>query len=76
VAFPDQEIGLIGGGYHEPQPLTIATYDSAARHVERLGDRFGLLILGEARHLPSKICNAIALFSLTPFRQDLTAAPE
>ena len=34
AAFPDQEIGLIGGGYHEPQPLTIATYDSAARHIE------------------------------------------
>ena len=37
AAFPDNEIGLIGGGYHEPRPLTIATYDSAARHIERLG---------------------------------------
>ncbi|MEZ5578284.1 MAG: hypothetical protein R3F40_01965 [Candidatus Competibacteraceae bacterium] len=47
AAFPDQDIGLIGGGYHEPH-LTIATYDSAARHIERLGDRFGLLIFDEA----------------------------
>jgi superfamily II DNA or RNA helicase len=76
AAFPDQEIGLIGGGYHEPQPLTIATYDSAARHIERLGDRFGLLIFDEAHHLPSEFYRAIAEFSLAPYRLGLTATPE
>lgn len=76
VAFPDQEIGLIGGGYHEPQPLTIATYDSAARHIERLGDRFGLLIFDEAHHLPSEFYRIIAEFSLAPYRLGLTATPE
>ncbi|MCP5196776.1 MAG: DEAD/DEAH box helicase [Gammaproteobacteria bacterium] len=76
AAFPDQEIGLIGGGYHEPQPLTIATYDSAARHVERLGDRFGLLIFDEAHHLPSEFYRTIAEFSLAPYRLGLTATPE
>ena len=76
AAFPDQEIGLIGGGYHEPQPLTIATYDSAARHIERLGDRFGLLIFDEAHHLPSEFYRVIAEFSLAPYRLGLTATPE
>ncbi len=76
AAFPDQEIGLIGGGYHEPQPLTIATYDSAARHVERLGDRFGLLLFDEAHHLPSEFYRVIAEFSLAPYRLGLTATPE
>lgn len=76
AAFPDQEIGLIGGGYHEPQPLTIATYDSAARHIERLGDRFGLLIFDEAHHLPSGFYRVIAEFSLAPYRLGLTATPE
>ncbi len=76
AAFPDQEIGLIGGGYHEPQPLSIATYDSAARHIERLGDRFGLLIFDEAHHLPSEFYRAIAEFSLAPYRLGLTATPE
>lgn len=76
AAFPDQEIGLIGGGYHEPQPLTIATYDSAARHIERLGDRFGLLIFDEAHHLPSEFYRSIAEFSLAPYRLGLTATPE
>ena len=76
AAFPDQEIGLIGGGYHEPQPLTIATYDSAARHIERLGDRFGLLIFDEVHHLPSEFYRSIAEFSLAPYRLGLTATPE
>ncbi len=76
AAFPDNEIGLIGGGYHEPQPLTIATYDSAARHIERLGDRFGLLIFDEAHHLPSEFYRIIAEFSLAPYRLGLTATPE
>lgn len=76
AAFPDQEIGLIGGGYHEPQALTIATYDSAARHIERLGDRFGLLIFDEVHHLPSEFYRVIAEFSLAPYRLGLTATPE
>ena len=76
AAFPDQEIGLVGGGYHEPQPLTIATYDSAARHIERLGDRFGLLIFDEVHHLPSEFYRSIAEFSLAPYRLGLTATPE
>ena len=76
AAFPDQEIGLIGGGYHEPRMLTIATYDSAARHIERLGDRFGLLIFDEAHHLPSEFYRSIAEFSLAPYRLGLTATPE
>ncbi|HAS51848.1 MAG TPA: helicase, partial [Gammaproteobacteria bacterium] len=76
AAFPDQDIGLIGGGYHEPQPLTIATYDSAARHIERLGDRFGLLIFDEVHHLPSEFYRSIAEFSLAPYRLGLTATPE
>lgn len=76
AAFPDNDIGLIGGGYHEPQPLTIATYDSAARHIERLGDRFGLLIFDEAHHLPSEFYRIIAEFSLAPYRLGLTATPE
>lgn len=76
AAFPDHDIGLIGGGYHEPQALTIATYDSAARHIERLGDRFGLLIFDEAHHLPSEFYRVIAEFALAPYRLGLTATPE
>ena len=76
AAFPEIEVGLIGGGYHEPLDLTVATYDSAARHMDRLGDRYGLLIFDEVHHLPSEFYRAIAEFSLAPYRLGLTATPE
>ncbi|MEZ5582120.1 MAG: DEAD/DEAH box helicase family protein [Candidatus Competibacteraceae bacterium] len=68
LAFPQQEIGLVGGGYHEITPLTIATYDSASRHMERLGNRFGVLIFDEVHHLPSEYYRSIAEDSLAPYR--------
>jgi superfamily II DNA or RNA helicase len=76
AAFPEMEVGLIGGGYHEPLDLAVATYDSAARHMDRLGDRYGLLIFDEVHHLPSEFYRAIAEFSLAPYRLGLTATPE
>lgn len=76
AAFPDQEIGLLGGGYHEISQLTIATYDSAARHIDRLGNRFGLLICDEVHHLPAEFYRCIAEFSLAPYRLGLSATPE
>jgi superfamily II DNA or RNA helicase len=76
LAFPRQEIGLLGGGYHEIMPLTVATYDSASRHMERLGNRFGALIFDEAHHLPSEYYRSIAEDALAPYRLGLTATPE
>jgi superfamily II DNA or RNA helicase len=76
AAFPEQEIGLLGGGYHEVTALTIATYDSASRHSDRLGNRFGMLIFDEVHHLPSEFYRSIAEFSLAPYRLGLTATPE
>jgi len=76
LAFPQQEIGLIGGGYHEVLALAIATYDSAARHGDRLGNRYGMIIFDEAHHLPSEFYRCIAEFSLAPYRLGLTATPE
>lgn len=76
LAFPGQEIGLIGGGYHEIMPLSIATYDSASRHMDRMGNRFGILIFDEVHHLPSEFYRSIAEFALAPYRLGLTATPE
>jgi len=76
LAFPQQTIGLVGGGYHETTPLTIATYDSASRHMERLGNRFGILIFDEVHHLPSEFYRSIAEDSLAPYRLGLTATLE
>src|SRR5205085_336571 len=70
------EVGLIGGGYFEVGALTITTYASAFRFMERLGNQFGLVIFDECHHLPSSIHRYAAEMSLAPFRLGLTATPE
>lgn len=69
-------VGLLGGGYHEVEDLTVTTYDSAAIHMERLGGRFGLLVFDEAHHLPGEVYQQAAQWSLAPFRLGLSATPE
>jgi superfamily II DNA or RNA helicase len=69
-------VGLLGGGYYDLQPLTVTTYDSAYIHLERWGNRFGLLIFDECHHLPGPTYLAAAVGSLAPFRLGLTATPE
>ena len=69
-------IGLIGGGHYDLQPLTVTTYDSAYRYVERWGHRYALLIFDECHHLPGPSYTMIARGSMAPFRLGLTATPE
>lgn len=71
-----RQVGLIGGGYHELEALTVSTYDSAAIHMERLGGRFGLVVFDEAHHLPGEVYRQASEFSIAPFRLGLTATPE
>ena len=70
------EIGLLGGGYHELADLTVATYDSAYMHMERYGNRFGLIVFDEVHHLPGQMYSHSAEMCLAPYRLGLTATPE
>lgn len=72
----DVPVGLLGGGYHDVQPLTVTTYDSAHTHVGRYGNRFGLLIFDECHHLPGPSYVNAAIGSIAPYRLGLTATPE
>ena len=72
----DQEVGLLGGGYHQVEELTVTTYDSAYLHMERYGNRFGLLIFDEVHHLPGEVYSHAAQMSLAPYRLGLTATLE
>ena len=72
----DMPIGILGGGSHELEPITVSTYASAYLHVERYGDRFGLVIFDEVHHLPAESHRAIAEGLLAPFRLGLSATPE
>ncbi|HMF28964.1 MAG TPA: DEAD/DEAH box helicase family protein, partial [Candidatus Cybelea sp.] len=69
-------IGLIGGGEYSIQPLTVTTYDSAYIHLERWGNRFGLIVFDECHHLPSASYQFAAVGAIAPYRLGLTATPE
>ncbi|MBF0261707.1 MAG: DEAD/DEAH box helicase family protein [Magnetococcales bacterium] len=71
-----ERIGMLGGGEYELQPLTVSTYDSAYIHMERIGNRFGLLICDECHHLPATTTRLAALMCVAPYRLGLTATPE
>ena len=76
AAFPDTEIGLLGGGSRDRTPILVATYDSAAIHAENLGNLYALLVFDECHHLPSDFNRVVAEYAIAPYRLGLTATPE
>jgi superfamily II DNA or RNA helicase len=76
AAFPDIQIGLLGGGSRDRTPILIATYDSAAIHAETLGNQYALLVFDECHHLPSDFNRVIAEYTIAPYRLGLTATPD
>lgn len=72
----DTEVGLIGGGYNDIEPVSVSTYDSAYLHMERFGHQFGLVVFDECHHLPGPSYLMTADLSLAPYRLGLTATLE
>jgi superfamily II DNA or RNA helicase len=75
-AFFGGPIGIVGGGDHDVQPITVTTYDSAYMKMEHLGAQFGLVVFDECHHLPSSAYALAAQLCIAPFRLGLTATPE
>ena len=67
------DVGILGGGYHDVQNVTVTTYDSAYIHMDKYGNRFGLLIFDEVHHLPSQTYSFIPEMCIAPNRLGLTA---
>lgn len=76
AAFPDTEIGLLGGGSRDRTPILVSTYDSATIHAETLGNQYALLVFDECHHLPTDFYRVIAEYAIAPYRLGLTATPE
>lgn len=70
------EVGVVGGGSYELQPLTVTTYDSACLHMDHFGARFGLVVFDECHHLPGPSYALAAELCLAPYRLGLSATPE
>lgn len=78
-AFGDQlseEVGVLGGGSHNVNNLTVTTYDSAYRYINEYGDQFGLLVVDEVHHLPAPTYQQIPEMTIAPYRLGLTATYE
>jgi superfamily II DNA or RNA helicase len=76
AAFPDAEVGLLGGGSRDRTAILVATYDSAAIHAENLGNRYAMLVFDECHHLPTDFNRVIAEYAIAPYRLGLSATPE
>ncbi|MGQ9590870.1 MAG: DEAD/DEAH box helicase [Planctomycetota bacterium] len=68
-------IGAWGDGGREIQPITVSTYASARAGLERFGDRFDILVVDEAHHLPSPQLAQTARMAIAPSRLGLTGSP-
>jgi superfamily II DNA or RNA helicase len=68
-------VGCHGDGRHDVRPVTVATYESAYRHMDRLGARFGLLIVDEVHHFGCGFRDEALEMTLANARLGLTATP-
>ncbi len=72
---PAGTIGCLGDGRREIRRVTVATFESAWRRMDQIGDRFGLLVVDEAHHFGAGLKDEALEMSVAPFRLGLTATP-
>ncbi|MBA3455712.1 MAG: DEAD/DEAH box helicase [Deltaproteobacteria bacterium] len=68
-------IGRLGDGDHQVLPITVSTYASAVIWAQRIGDRFGLVVIDEAHHVGAWCPVEILEMLVAPARLGLTATP-
>jgi superfamily II DNA or RNA helicase len=70
-------VGIMGDGMLDADhDLVVATYDSAYRHFDQWGNRWGLAIFDECHRLSASTYTQAAQFLLAPLRLGLSATPE
>jgi superfamily II DNA or RNA helicase len=70
-------VGCLGDGEHRIEHVTVATFEGGYRHMAKLGNRFGLLVVDEAHHFGVGIRDEALEMCAAPLRLGLTAtAPE
>jgi superfamily II DNA or RNA helicase len=68
-------VGCLGDGERQIETITVATFESGWRHMERLGNRFHLLIVDEAHHFGSGVRDEALDLCAAHARLGLTATP-
>ncbi len=68
-------IGAVGDGLKQIEPLTVMTFESAYRSLDRFGDRFEMLVVDEAHHFSGGLRAEALEMCPAPMRLGLTATP-
>ena len=68
-------IGRYGDGARQLAPVTVATFESAYRHMAHLGDRFDLVIVDEVHHFGAGLRDEALEMMIADARLGLTATP-
>ena len=69
------DVGRFGDGDRRLAPVTVATYASALRHADELGNRFDLLVVDEAHHFGGGAGDECLEMSTARMRLGLSATP-
>ena len=68
-------IGALGDGKHDLAPVMVATFESAYRYMNWIGNRFQLLIVDEVHHFGTGMRDEALEMCIAPYRLGLTATP-
>jgi len=71
----DGPVGIVGDGRSRVEPLTVCTFESASRQMDRLAFRFTLLVVDEVHHLGQRLRPEALEMCAAPARLGLTATP-
>ena len=70
-----RRVGIIGDGLSDIQPTTVTTFESAYRHMARLGNHFEMVVVDEAHHFGNGTRDEALEMCAAPRRLGLTATP-
>ncbi len=73
IHFFSGQVGVYGDSSRELGPVTVATFESAYRHMCHFGNQFEQLIIDEVHHFGNGVRDEALEMSLAPFRLGLTA---
>ncbi|MFZ5892690.1 MAG: DEAD/DEAH box helicase family protein [Myxococcota bacterium] len=68
-------VGRLGDGHCEYGTITVATFESAYRHISRIGANFELLVVDEVHHFGNAARDEILQLCCARHRLGLTATP-
>jgi superfamily II DNA or RNA helicase len=74
-AWYDGPVGVVGDGERSLAGITLMTFESGYRHLDRVGDRFGAIVVDEAHHFAGGLRAEALEMCPAPARLGLTATP-